>query len=56
MSKEEELINRLSFHKTPGKTLVSEEYLLRAKSSVPNRGNIEVFKNPSVRDLKTTKI
>jgi hypothetical protein len=33
--------------------IVDEEYALRAKSTVPKVGTVEVFKNPTPRDRKT---
>ena len=42
----------LRFVKTPKQILIPEEYELRVKSSIPKKGNIEVFKNPTTRDHK----
>jgi hypothetical protein len=34
------------------KDYINEEYLMRAKSSIPGKGSIEVFENPTSRDKK----
>ena len=44
--------NKQTFYKLPSGEMVNEEYFTRAKSTVPKKGNIEVYKNPTARDKK----
>lgn len=40
----------IEFYKLPSGEVVNEEYFKRIKSTVPGKGKIEVFKNPTPRD------
>lgn len=47
-----DFLNKQYLYKLPSGDVVNEEYFKRVKSTVPGKGRIELFKNPTPKDHK----